>query len=1080
MARRAKEKKGTEFRLPGDLPVATPWAHLGERLNTLGDGGFDQSLDLATLSSETHALLGVIWKSKPELLTPAVEQLSLDKETITIVLQEVGSFKASSDSFLAKRRFLEVIDAGNQLGRFQIPIPYVPAPLPPAPPSPFLPERVEALTRQRPLIEAFRNSLDDTSPLSPAAWWGRLMFSAMLSGGLLRTPLLAALPVAVQVASTPTPHLSLQHRYRWLVLAPAAQNGIPSPLRFWYPDPVTRLQLAVATPIPQFPLPDPPDVRQIVGLLRAYARERGFAELVPASLSRILSALETRLHFHMPSWLAEYASDRLVAVSLPAFAHERLVAPPTERVSTLTERRPAKIPGDQSEDDQDDPDEDDSSEIEKSILPQLRQLGGVLHDRRDGYDERIDAWLAKRPPDRLPSVHLLGQWAAQWLRRSRHAAKKRPPRAVYRLVNSIGRRLVEQLGGIDLTQVSDPDSYVDLYLNAIEDTPTSATRCRVADGLAEFHAYLVACHDAPDIQASGVFNVGRKRGGTVDANFVSIDTFFRALNWLQREARTRYGKLVADQLELIAILGFFAGLRRSEALGLMVRDLGYASTARWEQGDRCDLWVEVNPNGLRGLKTSAATRQVPIHVSAPTVTAQRLVRWCQQRIKAAGADAPLFPGFIRRGIVHDTDPRLELITKALQHAADDSTLRFHHLRHSFASWMLLMLWFGEYGEEIGLPPGFFGTHHDQARLAMSRAVWRELLGRAPTNRRTVLQVSALMGHSGLDVTMGSYLHFPDLLLGRMVRRLTPSISIGTLAATTGYKISYLEKLARKMGVSDPVHWANFLDEVTDRILRKGKHGDTPRAVEKVDFAVAPAVRPPSDRFDYLIHFAGAISELNGGRTLQEVARCAGIELAILMAARKRLATLPAGIGRFAAAVPSVRETGIDLLEGPGQCLLARRGFDLLQRLWRDGDPPKAGVAGTRKRIRTLAQSFATNWIPGTYLSIQTEKLPDAKLWVWFLESLGLKDALVITHQASRGPTVPSAAKQMAYWVSGLKLGEIEAGKGVVDVGTRGRVRMDVDLRRLDEGALPYEKVTVLFGLRLALVLATLESVVFSG
>jgi hypothetical protein len=74
--------------------------------------------------------------------------------------------------------------------------------------------------------------------------------------------------------------------------------------------------------------------------------------------------------------------------------------------------------------------------------------------------------------------------------------------------------------------------------------------------------------------------------------------------------------------------------------------------------------------------------------------------------------------------------------------------------------------------------------------------------------------------------------------------------------------------------------------------------------------------------------------------------------------------------------------------------------------------------------------------------------------------------------------VPSPAKQLAYWLAGLQRSDAVQAKGSVDAGTRGGMRVDVDLRKLPEGALSYEKVTVLYGVRLVLVLGKITPDIF--
>jgi integrase len=1041
--------------------ISAIWGHLFKRLEKLETFSSTELLELDLLGKEDHLLLKVLLNEESALLSPEAADITLSKERVIQLLFALGGAAPSGKQFLVKRRFLEIIEAGNQTGRFRMPIPWVSAPTPAEAASPFQQAEFAALTNVRPLIAAFRLSLKDNAPLSADAWWGRIFLSAMIHGALIKTSLLCALPEAIA---------SAEPKYRWLMLKPQQKPGQQTPLRRWLIDPWTRMLLVIdRKSVPECPSLDRTAYGQVAKLVRAYAKARNFEEQLPRGISRVLKPLTTRLHLHLPPWMVHYANDRLYSVSLPDWSWDRLVNPPAVGVSTLTPRERPQNTGSMASVDEAPDDISGVHWADEEMPEQLRELGGLLNRPREGYKGRVKAWCDDRSESRIPSIQLLGDWVANWLLKSGRGRRPKGPRTIYQMVNVVARRLVGQLGRIDVLTLQEAGAFIEIYQTTLEDTPSVAVRQRVARSLKSFHDYLVHAHRVPPLIDSGVFLVAGKRGGMVDANVVSLDTYFRALHRLRSGARTKHDWRVVTQLQIIAGLGFFASLRRSEAIGLSVGD--FQTVLENTQLERMyDAWVTVNPNALRGLKTRAATRQVPFHLTATRVELRRMMDWQQQRLKQSGPDAPMFPNFVQGGVANSKDPRLDWITDALQYAADDQTLRFHHLRHSFATWTTLLLWLGEYDKECGLPDWFLPTEHDRARFRMAPKIREELLGRAPTNRRTELQVSALMGHSGLDITMGSYIHLADLLVGRTVRRLTSIASYETLSKVTGYTPSYIQKLDRHLPLPRVHRQATLLDQLSDRLLREEKHRDKQQVLPKVNFKQSPSVLPPTSPFQYFMHFAKAAHAALRENNVSQVASRYGLNEKHLEDLLVKLRGLPAGILRLDGQPPPTENELIELPVGEAQISLAKRGYERLHSLWQDGDPPRSKVPGTRKRLEEMFACFNDHWIQGSYLSANFASIVDARLWLEFLDGLAFLPAVIAIHQPSRGKAVPSATQQLAYWQIGIGLDSIDQHGEGVEQGVRGFLRVDVDLRRLNSDVCRYELGKVLYGLRFALAL----------
>ncbi len=1067
MARRKKLPEGA------DLWIG--WTHLSEPFDGLEDPALmDAPMDISSvsISPDMESVLAIVLQERPLLVSSAAKKVPMSKAEILNLLMEVDEAAPLNQRFLVKRRFLEVIEAGNALGKFSIPIPYVPAPVPPAPASPLQHQNVLLMAELRPLLSAFSKSLEYNGLLSPAAWWGRVMLSAMSYGALIRTDCLMALPSALSQAERLVRWLELQ-------LMIPGNDSESSVMHRWFPDPITRMLCiqGLRFGLPDLPTLDRAAYRQVHKLIRAYARELGFDEVLPNGIKAISAGLKIRLHYHLPPWLVSYANDDLPSVSMPEWAWQRLINPPDRYVSTLTKRGATGYgPGPAPDDDSD---ESEGLTEPLSEWPvQLKELATVIHSGHVDLLGRVQAWRTNAPADRLSSVNLLGEWVAESLLKKGRGRRPKKRRTVYQMLNCIGSRLVGQLGRMDLRKLGNESAYIEIYQNALEDTPSRLMRRQVARSLRSLHEYMIKACDVVPVNESGVFSVSGRGKGRVDANFIALDTFFRALHWIRKEGERELGWRVVRQLELIASLGYFCGLRRSEAIGLTLQDLEYADSALEDDNENPDVWLEVCENDLRGIKTRAGHRTLPLSLLLTAIELKKILSWHKQRLAEGGKPAEaLFPDFVIRGHAKDTDPRLDWITKSLQHIADDETLRFHHLRHSFASWQTLLLWLGEQSPELSLPDWFLPTEHDQKRLYVARNIRQGLIGKAPTNRRTPLQVSFLMGHRGLDITMGSYIHMADFILGRMVHRVLPRLSDKQLSAFTGYSVSHLYSLSKGLDWKNSSHaqWGQFFELVADRMASDGKHEKPVNVAKKVDFSSYVPIVAPSGRFKLLLHWARALHQAAlPGADLEGVSARQDIEKEVLSSWMGKLSALPNGILALPI-MPNTKARGrkylIDCDLDPSMEKFAKGALEKLVELFNHGDPEIGKKAATQKHVHALIDEFPKIWIPESYLSVRTASLPQAKRWLWFLDHLKLSEAVMISHSKGEGRAVPSAERQLYYWKTGLQVSMIgirESEAGSTADGTRGYVQTDLDLRKLGENPYGYSKVTVLYGIRFTL------------
>ena len=1067
--------------LPQDANIWIGWSHLftPEPFRDLAKFDITEAaLEVGDIPATHLWLFECIYLASPQILSAVgLNKFHVDPTVLDALFATIRELAPPKRGFAISRRFLEVIEAGNNSDRFDMAIPYLPIPMFDDPASPFIHKNMEHLAKVHPLITAFHQSLEDNSELHLHAQWGRVMLSAMINGALIQTSFLKALPGSL---------LTAESDLRWLVLLPGDGKKDSGPIvpRRWFPDPLTRLLLANMRPASLIEISDlgRRQSEQIYFLISAYAKERGFQLLLPTTIGKILLGLKTRLHLHLPPWLVSYANNDFSSVSLPDWAWDRLNNSPTQRVEILT-KRPSLGPERRPREEYGEPEENDVQD--KATWPlQLRSLGAAILANEDDLLKRVGRWQKEDALNRLPSLSLLGEWLSEHVLKKvsgRHPLHKH---TVYNNLNCIGGRLVGQLGKMDLTQLGSETAYIEIYSNALDNTPSIGARRTVAHSLKSLHEFLVKKYNVAEIDESGIFNVSGASQGMVDANIVSVDTFYRALQYLRSDAKKEVGNRVAQQLAVIAELGFFGGLRRSEVVGLILGDLETIPSES-AKGTLPDTWLEVADNELRNLKTKAGHRLIPLTILAPEGVLTRLLKWHSTRIKeeAGNLGAYLFPDFVKEGKANPKDQRLDLITNALQKMADDETLRFHHLRHSFATRLAFEMWLADQPLERNyLPKWFMPAKHNKTQFKpyVLLNLRGGLLGNAPTNRRSMLQVSLLMGHTDLIITLGSYIHLSDFILGRMVYRIAPKLSDKALQALSSYSESHLVFLSKKIEKYENSQYINgeLLDRITDRAVLKGSHAIKPVETLVIDYQVPTPVISPKGGLERLQHIANALNSLTGtsagnDERFDQVAFEFGLSKADLEKWFSRKKELPATL--FNLNPTSIKGSQlprgeINLLAGDAHISFAKKTFQVLSALYSKKMEDSSRDLTTQKHVREFLDKYPEIADPESYLSVQTSSLSDAKKWVWFIEEMGMSEAVAINHDSTKVANSSSQKIQIAYWKKGLNCDEI-VDSGVTTLeGARGRVWIELKLSKITNPKEKYTKVTSLYGVRFVLAM----------
>jgi hypothetical protein len=204
---------------------------------------------------------------------------------------------------------------------------------------------------------------------------------------------------------------------------------------------------------------------------------------------------------------------------------------------------------------------------------------------------------------------------------------------------------------------------------------------------------------------------------------------------------------VSSIARLLFNLGFYSGNRRGE--------IGFSKLKDFKFGDiysQFQVWL----NQHRLLKSPNSARNIPLEVFWPEHELIFLKEYIDQRKRnGAVANSQLFPDKIV------LEKSFELVTLLLRKVTGDQSMRFHHLRHSFANWTWFLLnW--RYPKK--LVDFICCLSHPYFNLERKKLLLTRLGLPEGASRKKLFSLTLLLGHADISTTLASYLHTMDLFI----------------------------------------------------------------------------------------------------------------------------------------------------------------------------------------------------------------------------------------------------------------------------------------------------------------------------
>lgn len=648
---------------------------------------------------------------------------------------------------------------------------------------------------------AFLDSLKLPPPPNLTTHLGQLLLSAILFGGLVNrkwlTAYLEALPTAIS-----------ESNLLWLDLVFTADHGeylrrsegknikssryhsgtkdIWSIKRRWFADPLTHALILRWHRLFSENFDSKRTTSPMIAI-RNYIDHLGIfnKKFTDHDAKRLLYGCSTRLGLQVSPFLQAYAEGKIKSVSLPEHVWLRLLSGGCVRRTEQQHVEPEMLipidaplslpkvttPSSMAR----------QEELLKIALDSILPSGAKYKKSYTAARADLQTYHDRYKAEMCTALHCLVLWGLDLLTAyNRHELTRGRVKSALKAITarsylgSIGKRLIAVAGTESIADL-EGDELHDLYSEVIASCPTTKSRNWTGERLYAFHQFLMIRLGAQPVDFSDLTISAGPAELAVSGNLVSPDSFDLAKKVLcpDYSAATRLRKV---QL-LTAIIAFRCGLRRMEVLKLRLTDL-LGNTEP-------ELLVRNNHYGY--VKSNESIRRIPLHCLLEDNELAMLLEWRKKRELEDGARDLNSLLFCREG---QPKERLEAhlvivpVMQAIHQVTGDTSLVFHHLRHSFATWLLLRLLPSV--PDAARKKYSFLRHRifEPDKCAMLRSV---LLPNHQLGRQALYATAQLCGHISPEVTLFHYFHLCDLLLQMelSVPENQPILDAATVMAVTG-------------------------------------------------------------------------------------------------------------------------------------------------------------------------------------------------------------------------------------------------------------------------------------------------------
>lgn len=419
------------------------------------------------------------------------------------------------------------------------------------------------------------------------------------------------------------------------------------------------------------------------------------------------------------------------------------------------------------------------SSFDTEILKRVSKISEQLKGRPiqhciDAINEEHGVFAARLSPN----LNLLFEWM---LFRVVNAGSWSGPLKMSSAINRLGllHRAFRTHDKVDDVLLLDAQETSEFY-EAVISSYQKERQVTVARALRDFHDFLIRNYGVePDYTPDRyILKEGKKNKAlSVDAEVLMPWEYLQLKNYLTRVVASTTHQDIARLVLAALILGYRAGFRRSEIHYLRVNDFSL-----WDEKPEVTEII-VKEHQLRTLKSPSAYRRIKVGALLSPPERRFLLDLVNERKLRDGSEAFVFRTLDCERPFISAKRLFEPLVQLLKQVTGNPAMRFHHLRHSVATWNFWRWMAPSSGQHSAIPILAKMVSFKQV-AAERRAILGVREGLEPS-RKTLHALSMMIGHSHPTTTLRHYIHSTHVTLHDQLCMAQPRLKKKVLAELAG-------------------------------------------------------------------------------------------------------------------------------------------------------------------------------------------------------------------------------------------------------------------------------------------------------
>ncbi|GAB6069171.1 hypothetical protein JCM30760_02680 [Thiomicrorhabdus hydrogeniphila] len=396
----------------------------------------------------------------------------------------------------------------------------------------------------------------------------------------------------------------------------------------------------------------------------------------------------------------------------------------------------------------------------------------------------------------LPNNHqLILNWGLSLLEINKAKKFKVGPSQILNKIYSIARHLIG-IANQNAIHSLVPSERMSLYDTVTEQAVSTRNRETILYNLKAFNTWLEKSYKLNPIpNKEDYFGHPKVTDMTVNANLIHFDEFEEIKKTILDLVEKNPFNPVFKMMLMALILGFRCGLRSKEVFQLKFDDFIFCDTSPQ---------IAIRESENRELKTSNAKRFLKLKDHMPIDEVVMLKNWYLtkhseiQSINTSHINLEEIQGqsyFFALSNQNDKHINFEKVKAPLMNivrqVCQDTSLNFHHLRHSFASWYFLSACISEF--DINTFSLFNHLPKTKDWLMQADLRKQQHLPTHLKSKKYPFWISKKMGHASFNTSFEHYIHTADIVTANLLQQASERYTTQQVAYFANLSISTLKK-----------------------------------------------------------------------------------------------------------------------------------------------------------------------------------------------------------------------------------------------------------------------------------------------